>query len=61
MNIVTIDSSFIAEDLAQRYDLVPEQHNENNKWYKVVIMDHVEIDDLMKLVAALKEKEKSSC
>ncbi len=61
MNIVTIDSSFIAEDLALRYDLVPEQHNEHNKWYKVVIMDHVEIDDLMKLVAVLKEKEKSSC
>ena len=54
MNIVTIDSSFIPDDLALRYDLVPEQHNENNRWYKVVIMDHVEIDDLMKLIDALK-------
>lgn len=54
MNIVTIDSSFIPDDLALKYDLVPEQHNENNRWYKVVIMDHVEIDDLMKLIDALK-------
>ena len=61
MNIVTIDSSYISGDLAQKYDLVPEQHNENNRWYKVVIMDHVEIDDLMKLVDALKEKQESRC
>ena len=61
MNIVTIDSSHIPANLAQEYDLVPEQHNENNRWYKVVIMDHVEIDDLMKLVDALKEKQESSC
>lgn len=55
MNIVTIDSSFIPNDLALKYDLVPEQHNENNRWYKVVIMDHVEIDNLMTLIDALKE------
>jgi glutamate/tyrosine decarboxylase-like PLP-dependent enzyme len=61
MNIVTIDSSYIPAPLAQEYDLVPEQHNENNRWYKVVIMDHVEIDDLMKLVDALKKKQESSC
>ncbi len=61
MNIVTIDSSYIPSPLALEYDLVPEQHNENNRWYKVVIMDHVEIDDLMKLVDALKEKQESSC
>lgn len=59
MNIVTIDSSYIPEELAKKYDLVPEQHNENNNWYKVVIMDHVEIDDLLKLIDGIKEKEKS--
>lgn len=59
MNIVTIDSSSVSQDVASRYDLVPEQHNENNKWYKVVIMDHVEIDDLMKLIEAMKQTEKT--
>ncbi len=57
MNIVTIHSAYIPHDIAHKYDLVPEQHNEQNKWYKVVIMDHVEIDNLMKLVNALKERK----
>ena len=55
MNIVTIHSKYIPEEIALKYDLVPEQHNNKNKWYKVVIMDHVEIDNLMQLVNALKE------
>ena len=55
MNIVTIHSEYIPHDIALKYDLVPEQHNDQNKWYKVVIMDHVEIDNLMQLINALKE------
>ena len=55
MNIVTIHSKYIPENIALKYDLVPEQHNNKNKWYKVVIMDHVEIDNLMQLINALKE------
>jgi len=57
MNIVTIHSEYIPHDIALKYDLVPEQHNDQNKWYKVVIMDHVEIDNLMQLVNALKERK----
>jgi len=55
MNIVTIHSEYIPEDIALKYDLVPEQHNNKNKWYKVVIMDHVEIDNLMQLINSLKK------
>jgi len=57
MNIVTIHSEYIPEDIALKYDLVPEQHNNQNKWYKVVIMDHVEIDNLMQLINALKDRK----
>jgi glutamate/tyrosine decarboxylase-like PLP-dependent enzyme len=57
MNIVTIHSEYIPHDIAHKFDLVPEQHNEHNKWYKIVIMDHVEIDNLMQLVNALKERK----
>lgn len=57
MNIVTIYSSHIPKDIAEKFDLVPEQHNENNKWYKVVIMDHVEIDNLLQLIDAIKAKK----
>ena len=60
MNIVTIHSEFIPEDIALKYDLVPEQHNDNNKWYKVVIMDHVEIDNLMQLINALKKRKENN-
>ncbi len=57
MNIVTIHSEYIPHDIALKYNLVPEQHNDQNKWYKVVIMDHVEIDNLMRLINALKERK----
>ncbi len=55
MNIVTLYSSHVPNEIAVKYDLVPEQHNDKNKWYKVVIMDHVEIDSLLLLIDALKE------
>lgn len=54
MNIVTLKSSFIPEDLAHKFGLVPDTHNGENSWYKVIIMDHVEIDNLSKLVDELK-------
>ena len=40
MNIVTIASSHISESIAQKYNLVPNCH-ENPKWWKIVVMDHV--------------------
>ncbi|MEN8123815.1 MAG: pyridoxal-dependent decarboxylase [Bacteroidota bacterium] len=55
MNIVTIHAKYIPEEMAEKYHLVPQKHNEANKWYKVVIMDHVEIDNLLQLINALKE------
>ena len=54
MNIVTIHSKYIPIEIATKYDLVPEQHNNQNKWYKIVIMDHVEIENLVQLIDDLK-------
>jgi len=54
MNIVTIKSQYIPQELAHKFGLVPDTHNGNNKWYKVIMMDHVEIDDLLKFVNELK-------
>jgi len=56
MNIVTLYASHVPNEIAVKFDLVPEQHNDKNKWYKVVIMDHVEIDSLLKLIEALKKE-----
>ncbi len=53
MNIVTIHAEYIPEKIALKYELVPDTHNDNPKWYKVVIMDHVELDDLIEFINAL--------
>lgn len=55
MNIVTIHAEYISHDIASKFDLVPDTHTGNPKWYKVVIMDHVELDDLIALVDELKK------
>ena len=58
MNIVTIKSEFVPEDIAHKYGLVPDTHNGKNSWYKVIMMDHVEIDDLIIFVNELKLSQK---
>lgn len=55
MNIVTIKSKHVPATLAQKFGLVPDTHNGTNNWYKVIMMDHVEIDDLLKFVSELKK------
>ncbi|MDA8595834.1 pyridoxal-dependent decarboxylase [Flavobacteriaceae bacterium] len=46
LNIVTMKSGPIPEAVAHKYDLVPKTHTGDNQWYKIVIMDHVEIQHL---------------
>ena len=52
MNIATIQ--YITPELVKKFDLVPQKHDENNLWFKIVIMDHVEIDHLMAFITDLK-------
>ncbi len=40
MNIITIRAAHIRKELADKYILVPDSHD-NPKWYKIVVMDHV--------------------
>lgn len=54
MNIATIQAEYITSELVKKFDLVPQKHDENNQWYKIVIMDHVEIDHLMTFITDLK-------
>src|SRR6187402_1269510 len=55
MNIVTIKSQYIEEALVKKFDLVPQKHQGDNSWYKIVIMDHVEVDHLSTFITDLKE------
>jgi glutamate/tyrosine decarboxylase-like PLP-dependent enzyme len=54
MNIVTIQAQYITSELVIKFDLVPQKHDGDNQWYKIVIMDHVEIDHLMTFITDLK-------
>lgn len=40
LNIITIKGKYISNALAQKFCLVPDNH-ENPKWYKIVMMSHV--------------------
>ncbi len=51
-NIITIKSQYVSQEIAQKYGLVPDDH-QNPMWYKIVIMDHVTIEKLMPLVEEL--------
>lgn len=53
MNIVTIKAEYIPIRIAEKYDLVPQQHDENNQWYKIVLMDHVEVEHLTTFIEDL--------
>lgn len=55
MNIVTIRAEYITEALVKKFDLVPQNHIGENSWYKIVIMDHVEVDHLSVFITDLKE------
>lgn len=55
MNIVTIKSAFIPEELADKYNLIPQKHNADNQWYKIVLMEHVDVSGLQQLIADLEK------
>ena len=54
MNIVTIHAESIPSEIAEKYDLVPQQHNDQNRWYKIVLMDQVEVEHLTTFIDELK-------
>lgn len=54
MNIITIRASFVPPQLAEQYGLVPDTHNGNTGWYKIVVMEHVEIEALQLFLSDLR-------
>ncbi len=53
LNIVTIAAEHIPGAIAKKYGMVPDSHTDVPEWYKVVVMDHVEIDYLQEFILAL--------
>ncbi|MCC6187076.1 MAG: aspartate aminotransferase family protein [Chitinophagaceae bacterium] len=52
-NIITIKSNFVTAEVVSKFGLVPDNHGAA-QWYKIVIMDHVNIEKLALLVADIK-------
>ncbi|MBB3696921.1 aspartate aminotransferase family protein [Flammeovirga yaeyamensis] len=52
-NIITMKADAIDADVAKKYGLVPDVHDQP-KWYKVVIMEHVTIEKLEPLITDIK-------
>lgn len=55
-NIVTIKAHQISSDIAHRFGLVPDAHDEDPEWYKIVVMNHVTIDKLTTLLNAIRSE-----
>ncbi|MDF2158313.1 pyridoxal-dependent decarboxylase [Algoriphagus sp. CAU 1675] len=60
MNIVTIRAAAVPEAIAHKYNLVPQSHDEHNEWYKIVLMDHVEIEHLKDFIQDMISAQKIS-
>jgi glutamate/tyrosine decarboxylase-like PLP-dependent enzyme len=53
MNIVTIKSKHIPKKIAEQFGLVPDSHEGTVQWYKIVVMDHVEVEHLQSFLNEL--------
>lgn len=53
-NIITIRAKHISSEVAYRFGLVPDDHD-HPEWFKVVIMEHVEVERLATLVEAIRK------
>jgi glutamate/tyrosine decarboxylase-like PLP-dependent enzyme len=56
MNIITIKARFVREEQVEKYGLVPDTHEGRANWYKVVVMDHVDLNILDAFVRDLKKE-----
>lgn len=54
MNIIAIRATDIEKTIAEKYFLVPDTHHDNPNWYKIVVMDHVGIEQLRSFIMDLK-------
>ena len=53
INIVTIRAAYIPLQLANKFSLIPDSHNGDPSWYKIVVMEHVKQEELDELIMDL--------
>jgi glutamate/tyrosine decarboxylase-like PLP-dependent enzyme len=55
MNIIAIEAPFVPNGLAKKFGLVPDTHEGKASWYKIVVMEHVEMDSLQAFISDLSD------
>lgn len=53
LNIVAIRANHIPPEIAMKFGMVPDTHTGDPQWYKVVVMDHVEIEYLEQFIGSI--------
>ena len=53
INIITIRAEYIPLQLANKFSLIPDSHNGDPSWYKIVVMEHVKQEELDELIMDL--------
>ena len=43
-NQVAIESKYLTREIVEKYGLVPDTHDGDPSWYKIVVMEHVTVD-----------------
>jgi hypothetical protein len=59
VNIIAIKSAYISADLAKQFYLVPDTHEGEPKWYKIVMMPHVKQEVIDNFLLQLGESVKT--
>lgn len=57
LNIVAMEAASIDHELATKYGLVPDTHEGEPSWYKIVVMEHVEIEALQEFLEEFGESK----
>lgn len=57
MNIITVKAEFLNNMIATEFGLVPDTHSLEPEWYKIVVMDHVELHHLRAFMESVKNRK----
>lgn len=58
MNIITIKSKYVPVFLVEKYGLVPDTHDDQPNYFKIVVMEHVEVEALQEFFDELRKTNK---
>lgn len=59
MNIITIPDGEISHNICNKFALVPDSHNKHPKWWKIVVMEHVDWNLIVRFISELNNEKYS--